>query len=339
MGLFMNLTVIEQNGWKKQIQLNKAVVRIGTAPTNDIQLSSPGVAPIHLQIINDPQSLGKCTLLNMAALVMLVSGDKQSPIESGAQADVSNGDELILDEYHILFELPLSSKILESSNQIEASLVVPDAVLRTDFPAVGTLHLKNLGAHPNCQFHVAIDGLAATCFRIDPLPILYPGSEEDVRIQFFHHSIIPSAGFHTITATITAPVSYPGERVILHQELYISPSLKTDINLEDDMSVPKTESHIEAPTPEQGVSDMQSADEISHPDVDINNNSPVPTSSEAEMIEPQNLELPVEPSGEVVNSEDATILDEPEPAVPVQNENVTPKVVRNPSETYWDESA
>ena len=177
----MELTVIERNGWKKPYKFEKAVVRIGSAPANDIQLSSPGIIPIHLQVMHALETPGSCKVLNLGPAAQLVSGGKESSIESYTTVDVRDGDELVLGEYRILFHLPLSSGLIMSSRQIAASLSVGDAILHSDIPTTGFLRLQNLGTSPNCQFQVNVNGLSEECFQIDPPPILYPGAEEEVR--------------------------------------------------------------------------------------------------------------------------------------------------------------
>jgi len=307
----MELTVVERNGWKKLAKFDKAVIRIGSAAANDIQLSSPGIAPIHLQAIHNPENPGNCRVLNLGAPVSMLSGGKQFTIETGSQAQMRDGDEVILGDYHILFTLPLSSKITQSSQQIAASLSVADAVLRPNLPTTGVLKLKNLGAHPNCQFQVAVEGLSEECFRIDPLPILYPGAEEDVRVQFFHRAVTPPAGYLSMAVSVTAPSSYPGEQVVLQQELYVNPLLATGIKLTDDMPIPRVE--ISTSSLLLGASDMapESAPGTRSPEASVN------------------------PAEDILGTEVPTAS---EPAVPVEKEHPVPKIVRNPSETYWEET-
>jgi hypothetical protein len=330
----MELTVIEQNGWKKPNKFEKVVVRIGSASTNDIQLSSPGIAPIHLQVIHDPQNPGICKVLNLGPAVVLVSAGKETSIGTGTQSDARDGDELALAEYHILFNLPLASRIMQTSHQIAASLSTPDAVLHPEYPATAILHLQNLGDHPNCQFQVVVNGLSAECFRVDPLPILYPGAEEDVRIQFFHRSVTPPAGYHHINVAVTAPLSYPGEQVILQQELYVTPSLQTGLRVKDDMQVSSAETPELPPLPE-----VPPLPEAGKPAEEPVKNIAQPTLSPVKTEEMHSADVPTVSSSEAAEPQAADILDTPEPAVLIQKENTTPKVVRNPSETFWDEGS
>jgi hypothetical protein len=181
---------------------------------------------------------------------------------------------------------------------------------------------------------VTVDGLSSECYRVDPLPILYPGAEEDVRIQFFHRSVTPPAGYHHIIVTITAPLSYPGEQVILQQELYVNPSLQTGLQVKDDMHVSSAESSELPPLPE--VSPLSEAD---NPAEEPIINIPQPASPPMKTKEMQKTDIPTVSKSDASEPQQADILDTPEPSVPIQKENITAKVVRNPSETFWDEGS
>ncbi len=378
----MELTVIEQNGWKKPYKFEKAVVRIGSATANDLQLSSPGIIPTHLQVMYTPEAPGSCKALNLGTAIQLKSGGKESIIESYIAADLHDGDELVLGEYRILFHLPLSAGLIKSSRQIAASLSVGDAVLRSDLPTTGFLRLQNLGTNPNCQFQVAVNGLSEECFQIDPLPILYPGAEEEVRLQFFHRSTTPPAGHQVITVSVMAPASYPGEQVIIQQGLYVSPLLKTEINLTDDMPVPKAESPIPPPPAEVKTNLPESKIAPPMPTLPIDDARELPAASTAADDMPvSQADVSIPPALPEVNANlpepqtDVSVLpplpeadakprktkidtpiivsppdeaDEPhaipatvssESAITVQKDIFTTKVVRNPSEAYWDENS
>ncbi len=41
----MELTIIEQNGWKKSVEIEKAVIRIGSAPGNDVIFNFSAIIP------------------------------------------------------------------------------------------------------------------------------------------------------------------------------------------------------------------------------------------------------------------------------------------------------
>jgi len=46
----MKLIISEQNGWKKPVTIEKAITRLGSAPTSDVQLISPEIAPNYICI-------------------------------------------------------------------------------------------------------------------------------------------------------------------------------------------------------------------------------------------------------------------------------------------------
>ncbi len=338
------------------------MVRIGSAPANDIQLSSPGITPIHLQVIYAPETPGSCKALNLGPAAQLVSGGKESSFESYTTVDVRDGDELVLGEYRILFRLPLSSGLVLSSRQIAASLSVGDAVLRSDLPATGFLRLQNLGTSPNCQFQVAVNGLSEECFQIDPLPILYPGAEEEVRIQFFHRSTTPPAGHQVITVSVTAPASYPGEQVIIQQGLYVSPLLRTEISLADDMPVPKVENpvslpstdlktklpetKVEPPIPTSSIEDARElqaaslvADDMPVSQTEVSTSLTLPEAEPKPGKTKIDTPIAVSPPGEADEPQAIPAPTSSESAIPVQKDIFATKVVRNPSEAYWDENS
>jgi hypothetical protein len=91
------------------------------------------------------------------------------------------------------------------------------------FATTGVLTLKNAGEHSACQFRVDIEGLPADCFQIDPIPLMYSGAQEEVRIRIFHRILYPPAGLQTIVLKISAPESYSGEELIIRQDIYVTP--------------------------------------------------------------------------------------------------------------------
>ena len=68
----MELLIIGQNGWKKPVKLEKAITRVGSSPTSDIQLESVQVAPVQLQILYAPDAPSHCKVVNLAGEVEMV---------------------------------------------------------------------------------------------------------------------------------------------------------------------------------------------------------------------------------------------------------------------------
>jgi hypothetical protein len=64
---------------------------------------------------------------------------------------------------------------------------------------------------------------------------MYPGAQEEVRIRLFHQTTFPQAGYHTLSVVISAPVSYPGEELLLQQKIYVAPVFKQGLEIIDDL--------------------------------------------------------------------------------------------------------
>lgn len=245
----MELMIIDPSGWKKPVQLSRAVSSLGSSGSNDIQIDSPLISPHQLQIIQSSESPSSCTVLNLGAPFVLRSeaGDRSLP--TYATANLADGDEILLDDYRIIFRLPVAAGVLAASAFIEVALEIGDTYLAPHAPVVGRLVIRNIGSKPAGQLQVSVSGLPAECFRIDPIPLLYPGAQEEVRIRFFHRNHAPSAGVNTITLAVSAPASYPGEQVVIQQGLYAAPILAHQLELKDDMPIalPAASDPVDAP--------------------------------------------------------------------------------------------
>jgi hypothetical protein len=303
----MELLIIEQNGWKKPVKIAKAITRIGSSPSNDVQLDSPNISPVQLQILYSQETLSSCKVLNLGGEIKVIVSGVEQPVTSYVTVDLYDGDEIIMEGFRLQIQMPVKTGVLRSSQLIGASLIIADAVLRPDIPTFGRLILKNEGDKQACQFQVEIRGIASDCYQIDPIPLLYPGAEEEVRVQFFHHSIYPAAGLNNVTLVITAPSSYPAEQIVIQQGLYVMPVFEQQLEIRDDMAKPVT---LQPEIPEQAASVTDSA--------------------------------VVETFQEVIGTEqtgsEAKSLAEVETVTRAEG-TAKPKVVRNPSESYWDENA
>jgi hypothetical protein len=307
----MELLIIEQNGWKKPFKITKAITRVGSSPSNDIKLDSPEISPVQLQVLYSQDAPSSCKVLNLGGeIAVAVSGDEQR-ITSYATVELHDGDVISLGGFRLQVQMPLRTGILRSSELISASLVIADAVLRPEIPTFGRLILKNNGDRQACQFQVEIKGMPFDCYQIDPIPLLFPGAEEEVRVQFIHHGIYPAAGLLNVTLVVTAPSNYPGEQIVIQQGLYVNPVFDQQLEIRDDM-----EKQI-APQP------VISSQPASPPDTSqLNNENRMPVQEKAEIQQ---------------TGSEAQPLAEGAPGPRVE-EPVKPKVVRNPSESYWNEN-
>jgi hypothetical protein len=305
----MELLIIEQNGWKKPIKITKAITRVGSLPSNDIQLGSPQISPVQLQIIYSQETPSSCKVLNLGGEIAVAVFGVEQPIMPFVTFELHDGDEMSVGGFRLRAQMPLKTGFLRSSQLISASFVITDAVLRPDIPTLGRLTLKNGGDRQACQFQVEIKGIASDCYQIDPIPLLYQGAEEEVRVQFYHRRIYPAAGLLNMTLIITAPSSYPGEQIVIQQGLYVTPIFDQQLEIRDDMT--KTVD----PLPELPAQAALTPD-----NPQTNTETGMVTPEEAEM---QQTSSEAQPSSEVV-------------AAPRVEETVKPKVVRNSSESYWN---
>jgi hypothetical protein len=266
MGQPMELKVTEVNGWSKVIDLKKAITRIGSAPTADIQLPSNSIAPLHLQILSDPDLPTGCRVVNMAGELEVWNNGSAFPFSPFATHNISDKDEIQLGEYRLAFSLPFSAAILRSSTSIEASLTFSDSLLQPGLPLDGLLLVKNTGGRDACQFQVTLSGLPEDCCRIDPIPLLYPGAQEEVRIRLFHNITYPQPGLHELLLAVNAPLDYPGEEFIIRQGIYVAPVFRQTLEVVDDLAPSSAEAKREKaqlPTEDQALDEAVLAPRIS----------------------------------------------------------------------------
>jgi len=252
----MELKVTEVNGWSKVIDLKKAITRIGSAPTADIQLPSNSIAPLHLQILSDPDLPTGCRVVNMAGELEVWNNGSAFPFSPFATHNISDKDEIQLGEYRLAFSLPFSAAILRSSTSIEASLTFSDSLLQPGLPLDGLLLVKNTGGRDACQFQVTLSGLPEDCCRIDPIPLLYPGAQEEVRIRLFHNITYPPPGLHELLLAVNAPLDYPGEEFVIRQGIYVAPVFRQTLEVVDDLAPPSAEAKpekVQLPTEDQAL--------------------------------------------------------------------------------------
>jgi hypothetical protein len=229
----MDLKIVEANGWAKVVQVQRAITRVGSADSNDIQLPSAQVAPLQLQILYAPDLPSSCRLVNLGPELLLLRNDSELAVTPFQIIDIFDGDQVDIGSYKLVFQLPLASHSVQISKLIEASLVFPEAVLHPDSILTGILRVKNTGERQGVQFQVNLNGLPHDCYQIDPIPLMYPGAEEEVQVRLFHRTTAPPAGNHELLLTVTAPVDYASEELVIRQGLYVTPVLKHELTILD----------------------------------------------------------------------------------------------------------
>jgi len=335
----MKLIISEQNGWKKPVTIEKAITRLGSAPTSDVQLISPEIAPIHLQLYYLEDAPTNCKVFNLGSPVTIRSGDQHIVLSSFETIQIQNGSEIELGPYRIQFILPLSATTLQETTSIQASLRFPEATLLPDQVTTGWLTIKNTGVQSSCQVDIDLSGFPVDCMQIDPAPLLYTGGQEDVRIQLFHRKLYPAAGFQTLTINVSACDSYPGEQVVINQGIYVSPVFEQSLEIFDDLS-----SNEPAQTPVEPVASVvrsvpQSSTQAERSSIQAsagesplltpNSNTGVPDDTRVvdDVIEERNTRMELQEAVAGMNSV---------PAGPSALETPKHKVVRKPSDDFWE---
>jgi hypothetical protein len=263
----MNIIITEVNGWSKTLEVKKAITRIGNAPSVDVQIPSTSIAPLHLQILSNPELPTGCRVVNLASQLEIIHNGNVTPLEPYSTQDINDGDEIRLGEYRLTFQVPFSTAFMRTCKSIEATLNLTDTTLQPHLPLDGILTVKNVGEQDACQFQVSLSGLPEDCFHIDPIPLLYPGAQEDVRVRFFHQITYPQAGRRDLLITINAPDDYPGEELVIRQSLFVAPVFKQVMELLDDIALspapmaPIMDGKSVAPEEEQQIPVVESADE------------------------------------------------------------------------------
>jgi len=306
----MELIVTEVNGWYKEVEIIKAISRLGSASFADIQLPSKEIAPLQFQILSNPDLPTGCRVVNMADPLEIKRDGKSLSAAPYSTADISNGDQIQLGEYRVTFRLPLTTTLVRSSTIIQASLSFSDTLLQPDLDLNGRLQIKNLGDKKACQFQVKLKGFPQDCFHIDPIPLLYPGAQEEVQVQLIHKVSYPKAGLHDLTLSITAPGFYPGEEVVIKQGIYVAPVFRQAVEISDDIRIIPDLPCVDTPIDSEAIPSILPAGNVpqveeqavSLPSLEKSIESP------AELSEIQ-VELQVETPGEM---EIVTEIDQPD---------------------------
>jgi len=328
----MEIVITGRNGWSKQVRVEKSIIRIGSAVSNDIHVESPQIAPIHLQVFQSSDSA--CRVLNLANVVTIKSGRSSEDLLAFTAREIRDGDEIGIGEFQLLFKLPVSSGLVRPSRVIEASLTFADAVLHEHIPAVGLLTVKNKGDKDASQFQVRLSGLPSDCYQVDPLPLMYPGAQEEIRIRLFHKITHPQAGPVSLAVVISAPESYPGEEALLQQKIYVEPVFKQVMEIKDDVEAPQPQPEHNAAlsgTLNQGLA----ATSVEQRPIE----RPAPVAMQAESFSRIEPVTPPPPATTLQVSETTQPPARPAKVNPTATQEFDLsklKVVHGPSDEFWD---
>jgi hypothetical protein len=244
--------ITDKDGWRKAFPLQRPLIHIGSDPKNDIVLEvsrGSGVAPRHLQLIAVPGSRGY-RAINLGDRDITLGDSGNRFLLPRSAVDIPDGECLRLGDYSLVFrigevgaERPASTAGREavsrgvvgepavtgprrekSSASIGLRLSLPRTELDPGSPLEGVITVRNLGNEAGVQFRLEVEGLDADCYEVGPGPILFPNVEKGVSLRLYHprrSSLL--AGRYQIHIRAAAPEAYPGESVMISQEIQVLP--------------------------------------------------------------------------------------------------------------------
>jgi len=265
------IAIVDRDGWRKEFELDKNLIYIGSDLGDDLCLSASrgaGVAPRHLQLVSVQGDKQRYYAINLSdADLTLSSVETGDRILSPRSAiDLVNGHRLQLGEFTLTFAMGAGASFVTSASAgapgpmleslavaiggragapaivaaakqqtsavIGLSLSLPSTRLDAQYPLDGTIVLQNLGSKPGVQFKLEMEGLDSDCYSIGPAPILFPKAQKEVPLRLQHpRRPKPLAGEQSITIHATAPDAYPGEIASVSQVVQIVPFYKHSIRL------------------------------------------------------------------------------------------------------------
>ena len=248
------IEIIDREGWRKEIVLEKRISYIGSDARNDIVLNpvrGSGVTPRHLQLISAQPGPAQISIVNLSDSEVLFEDDDGKSLLPFSALDISDGAQIRVGDFLLIFHLQgvipqpgsttipyqttgrtVETKTTSESSGLRAAL--QSANLGIEAPIRGTIYVRNQGTAPGVQFEIALEGLPADSFEIGAAPILFPGAEKGVPVQIFHprRPDIP-AGPHQITFKAYALDAYPGETAAVSVDLQILPYYNHTLQLSE----------------------------------------------------------------------------------------------------------
>jgi hypothetical protein len=240
------LDITDREGWQKAAPVEKAIIYIGSDPSNDIVLDrarGSGVAPRHVQLIAPTASGQVYRLVNLgdSDVVIGQAGDKVVPPRSFAA--VTDGENIRMGDFSLILrtgevpaaapaDKPLPGGVEHPSNVIGIRLFLPGTQLAPDHPLEGSITVSNRGNRPGVQFKLEVEGLEPDCYELGAGPVLFPGAEKGVVFRLVHPCRPrPLAGEHRFSVRATAPDAYPGESAVAPQVIRILPYFSHTLRL------------------------------------------------------------------------------------------------------------
>ena len=221
------IEIIDREGWRKELPLEKTIIYIGSASRNDIVLEPArggGVEPLHVQLIVANGGAGyRLVNLGNAAIPLDLTGEPM--LSPHAAVRMADGMSFKLGDFTLIFHGAEAAPedVTASSGHIGLKVSLSEARLRSRRSINGVLTVSNLGDRSGAQFNLELEGLESECYDIEPGPILSAGTEKEVLFHLYHRGDTPLAGDRTITIYAVAPNAYPGEQARVSRVIQVQP--------------------------------------------------------------------------------------------------------------------
>ena len=204
----MEVSIVDAQGWSKNIVVERSLLRVGASPKNDIVLQGGGYPDHFFQIQADPSGRESSTLLSFSSQLSLLQAGLRTSPATATPIPIRSGDTVELPHHKLTI---VFSQAQTSSGNIQVSITIPPADLKPGKGLEAVVRVKNLGVKSGCQFQVEVEGLPESCYQLEPIALLYAGAEEEIRLRLFHQGTEPLAGVVPLVISASSPESYPGE--------------------------------------------------------------------------------------------------------------------------------
>jgi hypothetical protein len=221
------LEIKDRYGWVRVFRLDQHITHIGTDPNNDIVLEdwrAEEAPPIRLQIIFIDQGF---KVVNLGTSRFDLNDAAAQTFAPRQSISVESGETVMIADFALTFRVGVIQGVMGSdatSQNIGLSLNLPATTIDPLYPVQGVITVRNLGTATGAQFKLAAEGLDASCYEIEPGPILYPDASREVELKLIHpHSHNFLAGDYRIRIRATAPDAYPDEASTISEIVHILP--------------------------------------------------------------------------------------------------------------------
>lgn len=228
MGVAGTIEVTDRDGWRKDFpfRAEKNIIYVGTFPGNDVALDANragGGTRWRLQLIFTAGQEGRCRLVNLADMDLLLGRNGDEPVPPRSSIVVVDGQAVRVEGFTLVFRLG-PQRTASTSERIGLRLSLSDTRLAPDTPVEGVVTVRNLSDKAGVQFKLDVRGLEPDCYEIGAGPLLFPNAEKGVPLRLYHprRPTLP-AGEHTLIIRATAPEAFPQGHAEVSQTIEVLP--------------------------------------------------------------------------------------------------------------------